>query len=500
MNWPALTPECSQAIAEVLKDVVQKRPKDLFEHVANQLQERSGLDREQFKASFEGYKRQPQTYVLEDRCPQDEDPLIWVPMRYNDDTILQKLRSRCVDLLQDVLSKEPLDNGRALFDNALVTFPELMYLRNSPEEDTAAQAFRAFALCTSGCPTALQDQLEDDDPNLSFRCQALMESVKSSLLQPFIGSSGITNKMLKLEAVLVCVTLRLLGGHAEWREKYGGGERVPEKAALHAIENCPQVLPSFVRLSESSKRQIVATLQAYFTMSRLLSTEIVPANFFALKDLLVPISDGIMFFLCVTAVEYLVECRTLQVPNEEADIVKLVSQCAPSIEKNSASRSYELYLRKRAERHQWRLMRDDFMFRAIIRLCCLMGSEDAALWTEMLNIVETLTDQEKEVLKNELGTKDGLTCTPVFLLGSGSELVKLGATNQKLPLKSIVRLVIRILEDAATSYDQVQSSQIRISLDALLPTARDFAGGMLFEDTQYVLNQLGPTDVMLSVE
>eukprot|EP00442_Polarella_glacialis_P059126 CAMPEP_0115152920 /NCGR_PEP_ID=MMETSP0227-20121206/66427_1 /TAXON_ID=89957 /ORGANISM="Polarella glacialis, Strain CCMP 1383" /LENGTH=145 /DNA_ID=CAMNT_0002563579 /DNA_START=26 /DNA_END=459 /DNA_ORIENTATION=- len=145
MNWPALTPECSQAIAEVLKDVVQKRPKDLFEHVANQLQERSGLDREQFKASFEGYKRQPQTYVLEDRCPQDEDPLIWVPMRYNDDTILQKLRSRCVDLLQDVLSKEPLDNGRALFDNALVTFPELMYLRNSPEEDTAAQAFRAFA-------------------------------------------------------------------------------------------------------------------------------------------------------------------------------------------------------------------------------------------------------------------------------------------------------------------------------------------------------------------
>ncbi|CAE7638107.1 unnamed protein product [Symbiodinium sp. CCMP2592] len=78
---------------------------DLFGFVIAEFQKKSTLDPSEFEAHFLECKRQSRTYVLEDRCPANEDPMVWVPMRYNDDTIL-KQQKLAHELWMDVLSVE----------------------------------------------------------------------------------------------------------------------------------------------------------------------------------------------------------------------------------------------------------------------------------------------------------------------------------------------------------------------------------------------------------
>ncbi|CAE7446481.1 unnamed protein product [Symbiodinium necroappetens] len=81
---------------------------DLFGFVIAELERKSTLDPNEFEAHFLECKRQSRTYVLEDRCPSNEDPMVWVPMRYNDDTILLKQQRLAHELWMDVLSVEAL--------------------------------------------------------------------------------------------------------------------------------------------------------------------------------------------------------------------------------------------------------------------------------------------------------------------------------------------------------------------------------------------------------
>eukprot|EP00933_Yihiella_yeosuensis_P030489 TRINITY_DN2412_c0_g1_i1.p1 TRINITY_DN2412_c0_g1~~TRINITY_DN2412_c0_g1_i1.p1 ORF type:complete len:497 (+),score=83.24 TRINITY_DN2412_c0_g1_i1:132-1622(+) len=495
MNWPALSPQCSQAIAEVLKDVVEKRPKDLFGHVISQLEAKSGLDPKQFEAHFLECKARPRTYILEDRCPPHEDPLAWVTMRYSDDTIFLKLTSHAHDLLADVLSSESLGSGRLLFDRACVAYPEIAYLRGTALEQEAAEIFQALHLCASSCPLA--ECLDDEDANLSFASEALIRCAREKLFKPLGNQVEIGKKIERLEAVAVCLLLRLVGREPKFVAMYGGESETPEKAVLHACSRYIEAVPSFARLPAASKMLVEKTLEAYFPCASLISAETSSVSLTPVKEKVVQLECGIPFFLAAICTEYIAQKRTERCGEEVADILKCVIRYVPGVEKHSAHRAYELYLRKRAERHQWRLMRDDFAHRAVIRLCCLTGSEDTELWNEIQDIVQGLTPEQKQILTDEMGTKDGVTATPAYSL-NGSGAIMAFATLSRSKLQPLILLLIKILENCDDVFHAHSVLEMSVDLSAAIPLARDGSGTDL-EDIKFQIEQKGPQAVVVHI-
>jgi len=485
MNWPDLTPGCTQAIAEILKDVVSNKPKELIDTVATTLEAKSGWNMEEYEKFFEECKHKPRTYVLEALCPPEKDPLAWVPMRYNDDTILCELESQTLNLVSDILSTDPIEDTVAFKDRALRAIPELMYFRDSPQELTAFQTLRAIYLGCSGA-AVLPQGLDDADPLLSFRCEALFECFRATLLQAAGKSAEL------LQAVMVFSVMHILGSHQGFQARFGGNATTPEEVVLHAIDQQNHCLPSFQRLDDASKQLIVKCLHTYFPLRMLIATEAVPAHFQKAKELLVPLGNGLAFQMAVSGVEFLVQYRGELVKSEVADIARMANQCFNSLEKYNASRSYELFLKKRCESHSWRLMKDDYVVRAIVRLCCFAGSEDTDFWNEMLAMYETLSSEQKATLRVELGRKDGLAESPVCVPMGVAAFLRAACANSALNAKPAVLLLATILGDATKLLEVGSMTKVvNLHLDSLIAYARDFRGGMPFEDTAFSLEELG---------
>jgi len=497
MNWPPLSPECSKAIADAIKDAARRKPADLFEHVAQQLQDCSGLDPAEFEARFEECKLKPRTYVLEDRCPQAQDPLTWVPMRYNDDTILNMLQIKAGEWVDDVLSSSGIDNARAFLLGAEAAFPELSYLRGSIDEAVAHQTLWGLYLCCSNFPGIMQ-QLDDADPVLAFRCSALIEGSRQCLFDP-----GVRGEPALLEALVITSILRVLGSNESFRNRYGVSSALPpELAALQVVENEIEALPSLRRLDETSRLLVVSSLKAFFPLEMLISTDAVPAHFATVKELLgSSVSGGVPFFLATVAAEHVVKNRNINVKDEAIDMLRLGSQCLVAAEKYSAQRAYELFLKKRGERHSWRLGRDDLLHRAVIRLCCFMGVEDSSTWGSMLMAAEALPERERGILKAELGRKDGLAHSPAYvLMGSGVFLAN-AHHNSDLGLQPAVSMVARVLEDAARTFDRSSKHKVvKLHLDSLITLAKEHrAESAPFEDLAFALEEVGPAKVEVRV-
>lgn len=488
-------------IADVLKGATHSKPKDLLEHVAQALQERSGFDPADFERAFDEAKRKPRTYVLEDRCPAGQDPFAWVPMRYNDDTILRTLNSRASELTSEILSALPLET-KAFLDRVCVVYPELAYVRERPAERVESQTsfapvelatFQAMRAVYLGCSGA-DVECEDETIELGYLCEALVADARAKVLK-----TEVTETMM--DTVMVFLLLRNLGTHEGFRMRFGGGQTEPEAAALHAIEQDISVLPSFARLPPDQKALVAAALQAYFPLDMMITSEVVPTHLLKVKELCAPLEGGVTFYICAAILDHLVRCRTVLVPNEAVDLARLGGECLADVAKHSAPRCYELYIKKRGERHGWRVVREDLSLLAIVRLCCFAGCEDTDAWSLMLSTVDSLPDHEKEVLKTELARKDGFFESPVYVLLGAGKFMEAATVNTSLTAKPALLLLARVLEDAARSFDRLAAlSQRTVTLDmrSLAPLARDWVPGMIpFEETHFVFQQQSNGSVLV---
>jgi len=493
-----LSSKTSEILAEVLRDCVHTRPADLFGHVAQALQERSGLDPLEFEKHFEECRQKPRTYTLEDRVPVGQDPYNWVPMRYNDDTISLSLKRRAAELTSEILAAFAIEDMKAFLDRMVVAFPELMYIRASPselvgnfgatgpEELAALQALRAVYLACSGCPEV---PFDDESVEMDFRCEALVRQARAVFLQPAKDEAV-------LEALVVLMMLRALGANENFRRRCGGGvERSPEEAALHAIDNQESVLPSFHRLSSEQKTKIRASLQVFFPLGMLITTEAMPAHFSKAKDHLVPCPGAMDLFSCALVVDYMVSCRAGLMKDEAVDYVKIGLQSLASLDKYSAPRAYEMFLKKRGERHGWRVVRDDNLLKAIVRCCCLAGLEDTDAWNDMLSSVEKLPDRQREVLQTEMARKDGCAESPAYILVGGGQFMRAACSSLAVGAMPALLLLARILEDAARHFDHAllaHQHMVHIDLRSLAKRVTGYTpGGAAFEDLPFTLQESG---------
>mmetsp|Transcript_16269 Transcript_16269/g.48408 ORF Transcript_16269/g.48408 Transcript_16269/m.48408 type:complete len:510 (-) Transcript_16269:42-1571(-) len=503
MNWPALSAETSANVAEVLRAAAHSKPKDLFAFVAKALQDKSGLNPAEFERYFEECQRRPRTFMLEDRCPAGQDPLAWVPMRYSDDTIRAALKSRSAVLTSEILSALPIADMKAMLDGICIAFPEFTYIRSAPSEPitdfggcapaelAAFQALRALYLGCSGSPTVSAD---DESIQMSFMCEALVQEARQAMLQPLLCDTA-------LEACIVLIMLRALGSDEGFQRRYGGGKTIAEEAALHAIENEAMALPSFLRLGATQQASIRAALAAFVPAEAMVSAEAAPAQYQLAKEALLPTEGAMELCSCAMMLDHMVRCRCRPLRDEEVDAVKLAMRCMASVDKYSAPRAFELYLKKRAEKHAWRLARDDVRVKAVARLCCLAGLQDTESWNGMLSMAEDLPDRATEILETELARKDGCLVCPAYTLLGASRLLEAAVANPALGARPAALLLAKILEEAGRYFGHAPGAiprAVTIDMQTCAQRARDYAsGGPRFDDLPCNLKQTGPNRAAL---
>lgn len=372
-----------------------------------------------------------------------------------------------------------------------------MYLRGSPDlEQLAAQTLRAVYFGCSSCADVAERGLDDADPMLAFRCRPLVTCARNSLFE------AAKRDPVMADALLVCSFLLVVGRHPGFQQRFGGGQRAPELAVIYAMEHEAEALPSFSRLSASHRQLVLAALQAYFPLGMLLNAEVVPSHFAKAKDLLVPRDSGIEFFLSVLAVDHMVRCRSAIVSDANIELLTLGTQCFTAVQKYSALRAYELFLKKRAAAHSWRLVRDDFLHRAIIRLCCFRGVEEDENWSEMLQAVESLGEHEQMLLKVELGQKDGVADVPVYVLHGAGALMQAAGANADVGLKAGVLSICRTLDDAHRTFGKVLNHKVvKLRLENLATKAAQYkaGSGAPFADTPLTLEEVGFGEVAVKV-
>merc|ERR1719221_455569 len=105
----------------------------------------------------------------------------------------------------------------------------------------------------------------------------------------------------------------------------------------------------------------------------------------------------------------------------------------------------------------------------------------------MTQLVQGLPESEREVLSAEVGRKDGITESPVLVPFGAGYLMNQPSTNPQLSIISVVRLLIRVLDDVVQC--QIPNHRmVKVHLQAFGQRAREYRGdGTQFEDTPYTL-------------
>jgi len=380
-------------------------------------------------------------------------------------------------------------------------FPELMYLRDSPDiELAAAQTLRALYLGCSGNANVAEQGLDDADSMLAFRCRPLVTCSRTAFFETTKKSQAT------VDALIVCSLLLLVGRHPGFQQRYGGGLRTPELAVIHAIEHEGESLPSFACLAQPQRQLVLAVLQSYFPLEMLLNGEVVPSHFARVKDMLVQREGGVEFFLSVLGVGHMVRCRTTIVSDADVELVTLAASCLAAVGKYTAVRAYELLLKKRAASHSWRLVRDDFLHRAIIRLCCFRGSEEDDAWKEMTDAVNSFGDAsfEHHVLKMEIGQKDGISEVPVYVLHGAGALMAAAGANPDVGLQSAITAICRSIDDATKCFGKglgVNHKVVKLHLESLAARAAQYkaGAGSPFADTPLQLEEIGAGQIAVRI-
>jgi hypothetical protein len=128
MNWPELSPGLSFALEEILESSYKAKPSDgLLEYIIEELQSRSGWDEAKYVGTFNDACKVVRKYKLEDECPANADPFIWIRKRYNDEAIFAFLRSKGMEC-----SSEAEKVGDGVLTELPKFVPELAYLRSLP--------------------------------------------------------------------------------------------------------------------------------------------------------------------------------------------------------------------------------------------------------------------------------------------------------------------------------------------------------------------------------
>ena len=90
-------------------------------------------------------------------------------------------------------------------------------------------------------------------------------------------------------------------------------------------------------------------------------------------------------------------------------------------------------------------------------------NEDDEVWLNVQEIVEGLSDGEKDILVNELGHKDGVNDWPAFILDGAGALMAQANPGGKIPrasLRPTSIMVFAIIPASNNTYDEIEYNKV----------------------------------------
>merc|ERR1712072_582263 len=120
----------------------------------------------------------------------------------------------------------------------------------------------------------------------------------------------------------------------------------------------------------------------------------------------------------------------------------------------------------------------------------------------MIAAVEGLGNFENEILKAELGQKDGLAEVPVYVLCGAGALMGNAGANPDVGLQQAVTALCRAVDEATKSFGKVLNHKVvKLRLENLAARAAQYkaGGGSPFADTPFTLEEVGAGEVAVKV-
>jgi hypothetical protein len=253
-----------------------------------------------------------------------------------------------------------------------------------------------------------------------------------------------------VDACLVFMAVHALGRLAEFREELAKGfdEHYHDLALAHVLENNPQVVPSFNRLSQRYQKLIADSLSVDFQFSQFLQAENLPANLVVLKEKLQPHGeDGFAFFCFRIFTQTCGKLGTtslngsLFMNETEFQRFKPGLEALQQLRTLDAEEAYQAFLRFRGSKALSRFASKEHQ--ALARILCLGAAFDYKGGDALCDAFDELKHPEQAALTRWL-TSDGIHVRPGYILCHVPTLLHNAKANEGVGLKAAFEMMYKV--------------------------------------------------------
>jgi len=313
----------------------------------------------------------------------------------------------------------------------------------------------------------------------------------------------------QLDVVMVCLVLRALSQIQKFREQLAPRARTSDEVLLQVVDQCPKVLPSYVRLRAGPQAVVRQCLAKDFDFSQFVHAENIPASLENVKEILRDHEARD----CYTAVVFAEAAGSMGHVSQEGSLFMTEGSFTIWNAAIQAWRSqqdgddidvsdlYERMLEKRAE-FCWRIQ-DGIprslslgIDRAKLRLACMAKIADGKGYLDVERAFTELDSSERVTLAKYLNT-DGIKEKPGFILCGCPAFLHCARANSQVGLAPAIKIMLRIYEESAKEFRGSSQAVITIQMGKLTGFARDFFGAVHFQDLQFSLERHHETEALV---
>lgn len=369
-------------------------------------------------------------------------PKVWIPVSKED--VLKRLTLQCRSLAQNVMN----GIGEKRFKTMLPkSFPELAYFGSShakQHDQTYGALLSVYWLVNDQHEAFTREQ--DQNDVLSKQSWAWIQDWMSEHLRLHFEEV--------LDSTMVFMAIHALGKIHQFREevapRYANSPELHDVALASILEETPEIVPSFNRLSAKYKSLIIDSLGVDFQFSQFLQAEIVPSNLVVVKEKLQQHGEEGYSLFCFRIFAQM--SGKLGDKSLHGSLFMTESQFQkfrPGLEalmqlrNMDAGPAYNAFLLLRGSKALSRFA--SWQHQALVRLLCLSTAYDRDSGDSVCNAFDKLSNAERASLTRWL-VADGISQRPGYVLCDAPELLKNAQGNPAVGLVEALKALVRVQE------------------------------------------------------
>lgn len=295
------------------------------------------------------------------------------------------------------------------------------------------------------------------------------------------------------------------------------GLSTPRDIMAHILDNSPKVLPSYTRLSESS-RAIVRDCLAYdFNLKHILDAETPAASLSVLKELMFldskrapedDDSDASSPCLFITLASWFMELAgsmgsqsqegSPYMTEERYQKIRTATDAILLIESEGKSELevYNQMLAKRAKLCDLTFDANVPESKAVARFACLASGSEACDGRAVTEAFKALSKEDHEAMVRHLN-QNGIEDKPCFALLDAPSFLNCARANDEIGLAQATQIILRVYKAASKDFRNSKNNVINILCSDLAKFAHDFVGSAKFQDVPFELKKNNDSEAVV---